>query len=184
MPTSVEFPLVEIQRKIGTWPQWGFIVAEGRSHVVVQQIDASYNLDGYCGFRREDISLIEKKFKKKPLITAALRIKNQTPVKPAGLRLGSMRSLMESAQNVFGVLVIHREKAQPDDVEVGTVRITTDDTYVLRWLNTLAEWENDDRPFRYRDITLLEFGTDYDQTLLAVAKDRENAVGRRARSEP
>lgn len=37
-----------------------------------------------------------------------------------------------------------------------------------------AEWENDDRPFRYRDVTRLEFGAEYEQTLLAVAQSREN----------
>jgi hypothetical protein len=81
---------------------------------------------------------------------------------------------MESARAAFGVLVIDREKVQPGEVEVGTIRMTSEDTYVLRWLNTNAEWDNDDRPFRYRDVTKLEFGAEYEQTLLAIARSRES----------
>ena len=81
-----------------------------------------------------------------------------------------MRRLMESAQNLFGVLVIARERVEPDEVEIGTIRMTSEDTYVLRWLTANAEWENENRFFRYRDVTKLEFGTEYEQTLLAVAR--------------
>jgi hypothetical protein len=142
--------------------------------VVLHQVDASYRLDGYCVLRREDISSLKRTFKKRSFIQEALRIKQQAPVQPSELRVTSMRALMESAQRSFGVLVIHREKVEAGEVEVGTVRLTTDATYVLRWLSTIAKWENDDRPFRYRDVTLLEFGTEYDQTLLAVAKPPES----------
>ena len=81
---------------------------------------------------------------------------------------------MESAQRAFGVLLIDREFVQPGEVEVGTIRMTSADTYVLRWLDPNAKWENDSRPFRYRDVTRLEFGSEYEQTLLAVARSRES----------
>ncbi len=83
-----------------------------------------------------------------------------------------MRSLMQTAQLAFGVLVIEREAVTPGEVEVGTIRLNSDETYFLRWLDAKARWHNDDRPFRYRDITRLEFGSEYEQTLLAVAKSR------------
>jgi hypothetical protein len=51
--------------------------------------------------------------------------------------------------------------------------MTSEDTYVLRWLDTTAHWENDDRPFYYRDVTRLVFGSEYEQTLIAVARSRE-----------
>ena len=83
-----------------------------------------------------------------------------------------MRRLMESAQGTFGVLVVEREAVNPGSVEVGTIRLNSDETYFLRWLDANARWQNDDRPFRYRDVTRLEFGSEYEQTLLAVATSR------------
>ena len=80
---------------------------------------------------------------------------------------------METAQALSGILVIGRELIHDDEVEVGTIRMNSDDTYVLRYMTTNAEWVIDDRPFRYRDVTRLEFGAEYEQTLLAVARSRE-----------
>jgi hypothetical protein len=56
--------------------------------------------------------------------------------------------------------------------------MASEETYALRWLSTNAEWDNDDRLFRYRDVTRLEFGAAYEQTLLAVARSREGRARR------
>ena len=167
-------PFVEITRAIDETPWHGFLVIESESLVVLHRVSDRYDLDGYCAFRREDIESITESFEKLDLIQRALHLKGQEPAKPEHIDAASMRRLMASAQAEFGVLVIEREKVQPDEVEVGTVRMTSDDTYVLRWLSTTAEWENDDRAFRYRDVTKLEFGAEYEQTLLSVARSREN----------
>jgi hypothetical protein len=50
--------------------------------------------------------------------------------------------------------------------------MASENTYVLRSLSPDAEWENDDRPFRYQDITMIEFGGEYERTLLMVANAR------------
>jgi hypothetical protein len=173
MPTTPSVDLVEIHRKHESFPRWGFIIGESRSLMALHQVSDSYRLDGYCVIRREDIQSVKTRFKKRSLIRAALRIKSQEPVRVPELSLASMRAAAQSAQSKFGVLVIHRERVQPGEVEVGTLRLSAEHSYVLRWLSTLARWESDDRKFRYRDITLLEFGTEYDQTLFAVAAEHE-----------
>ncbi|MDR7377795.1 hypothetical protein J2X19_002474 [Rhodoferax ferrireducens] len=154
-------------------PWQGFLVAESDCFVVLHRVGDRFDLDGYCAFRRIDIVSIAESFEKQDLIQRALRLNGQDPMIPKRIDCTSTRSLMESAQEEFGVLVIEREKVQPDEVQVGTIRMTSEDTYVLRWLSVNAEWENDDRPFRYKDITKLEFGAGYEQTLLAVARSRE-----------
>ena len=166
--------LVELLRTFDEEPWYGFLIAESEQLVVVHLVSDRFNLDGYCAFRREDIEYVDEAFDKLDLIQRALRIKGQQPLPRDDLDLSSMKALMESAQRLFGVLLIDRELVA-DSVEVGTIRMTSADTYVLRWLSVLAEWENDDRPFRYRDVTRLEFGAEYEQTLLAVARSREEA---------
>jgi hypothetical protein len=167
-------PFVEITRAMDESPWHGFLIVESESLVVLHRVSDRYDLDGYCAFRREDIESITESFDKLDVLQRALRLKEQAPVVPQAIDATSMRSLMESAQTAFGVLVIDREAVQSDEVEVGTIRMTSDETYVLRWLSTNAEWDNDDRPFRYRDVTKLEFGTEYEQTLLAVARSRDS----------
>jgi hypothetical protein len=173
MPGPQPLELIEIRRRGEDFARRGFLVGEGSSLLAIHQVNDSYRLDGYCVMRRDAILSVKRRFRKRSLIQAALRLKKQEPKPLASLTLHSMRAAAETAQELCGVLVIHREKVQPGEVEVGALRLTTESTYVLRWLSTLAKWEADDRRFRYRDITLLEFGTEYDQTLLAVAAERD-----------
>src|SRR5690606_15079110 len=99
--------------------------------------------------------------------------RRQRPAVPWGLDPASMKSLMDSAQQHFGILLIERELMAPDEVEVGAVRLASNASFVLRWMSELAEWSNDDRTMKYADITRVEFGDGYTQTLLAVARLRE-----------
>ena len=170
-------PLVSITRKaFDDSPWYGLVVGDSELYVVVQNVSDRYDLDGYRVFRKKDITAMDESFEKRELIQAALEIKGLAPLPPGPLELSSMRALMESAQQKFGALVINREKLHPGEVEVGTVRMTSEKAYVLRWLTPDAEWENDDRPFRYQDITMLEFGGEYEQTLLLVANARARSA--------
>lgn len=161
--------LVSIQRHGYSWPIRGFVVAESKSLIALHQVDDNHRLNGYCVIRQQDVLSRASRFERRALVVAALRLKGQSPVVPEDLQVTSMRKAMVSAERLAGVLIIHREKIHPNEVEVGTLRLSTDSRYVLRWLTLDAKWENDDRPFLFRDVSLLEFGTEYDQTLLAVA---------------
>ena len=165
--------LVSITRAaFDSLPWYGMLVQESELYVVVQHVSDRYDFDGYRAFRREDITAMEHTFKRKSFIDQALRVKGLKPTAPNLLELSSMRRLMESAQQLFGVLVVNREALNQDEVEVGTVRMASENTYVLRSLSPDAEWENDDRPFRYQDITMIEFGGEHERTLLMVANAR------------
>jgi len=168
------FHLVELVRRMDEPPWQGFLVAQSSELLVLHRVSDRYDLDGYCAFRAEDVVSVDAEFPRHELIERALRLKREEARLPTGMDASSMRELMESAQRVFGVLLIDREFVQPGEVEVGTIRMTSADTYVLRWLDPNAHWENDSRPFRYRDVTRLEFGGEYEQTLLAVARSRES----------
>ena len=173
MNAPSSYPLISIKRNaFDDSPWYGAVVQESERFVAIQNISDRYDFDGYRVFRRKDITTMEKSFEKREFIEAALRIKGLKPLPPKPIELSSMRALMDSAQQQFGVLVISREKLYPDEVEVGTVRMASEKTYVLRWLTPQAEWENDDRPFRYQDVTMVEYGGEYENTLLMVANAR------------
>lgn len=173
MPEPLPY-LVELVRRMDEPPWQGFLVAQSSELIVLHRISDRYDLDGYCAFRAEDVVSVDAEFQRRELIEHALRIKREEARLPTGTDASSMKELMESAQRTFGVLLIEREFVQPGEVEVGTIRMTSPDTFVLRWLDPDAKWENDSRPFRYRDVTRLEFASEYEQTLLAVARARES----------
>jgi hypothetical protein len=177
MNVSSSYTLISIKRNaFEDSPWYGVVVQESELFVAVQNISDRYDLDGYRVFRKKDITTMEKSFEKREFIEAALRIKGLKPLHPKQIELSSMRALMDSAQQQFGVLVISREKLYPGEVEVGTVRIASEKTYVLRWLSPDAEWENDDRPYRLQDVTMVEFGGEYENTLLMVANARSTSA--------
>jgi hypothetical protein len=144
--------------------------------VALHVINDAYALDGYVVVRQADITTQEESFVKRALVEDALRLKGQAPRGPGSLDLSSVRALMESAQCLYPALVINRESIRPGECEVGTVRMASEGSYVLRWLNAAAEWENDDRPFPFRDVTRIQFGGEYEQTLALVARAREDGV--------
>ena len=43
------------------------------------------------------------------------------------------------------------------------------ETYALRWLTPTAEWADDERIYRYEDVTRITFGSEYDTTLATLA---------------
>lgn len=153
-------------------PWFGHLVAESDALLVLHQVSERYDLDGYVAFRREQVSEIAEDFERAELIHSALRLKGLQARRPDGLELSSISALMASAQARFGVLVIARERIAEDEVEVGRLRLESASHYVLRWLDANAHWSNDDRRFRFADVTRLEFGCEYEQTLMRVAEVR------------
>jgi hypothetical protein len=171
------YPLVSLRRReFDDAPWYGFVVGRTDELLAIHQVSDRYSLDGYRIFRCSDLTEVDEKFHRRSLIEAALSIKHQSPREPSDLDLSGMRRAMETAQALYPVLIIDRERIYPDEVEVGTVRMTSEETYVLRWLSPEAIWEDDDRPFRYRDVTMLEFAGEYEQTLALVAQHREKGV--------
>jgi hypothetical protein len=177
-------PLVELLRSIDDTPWHGFLVAESDDFVVLHQVSTRLDLDGYIVFRREDVQSISSDFSKLDMLQRALALKEQFPKPLRQLALGSMRELLVSAEAMFGVVVLTEELVDPDAVEVGALRMSTGEAYALRRLSPEAEWELGGRSYRYRDLTRVEFGTAYEQMLLAVAQQREQEAAQAAASGP
>jgi hypothetical protein len=176
--TAAPLPLVKLAReKLDRTAWYGFVVGESERLVAIHAVSESYGLDGYRVFRREDVSSMDTEFTRADLVRRALRLKGLAPAMPRSIELHDMRSLMHSAQSAYPLLVIHRELVNPDACEVGRIHMSTNKTYVLRWMTPNAVWESDDRPFLYRDVTLVEFDDAYGNTLAMVAEDRASEAG-------
>ena len=149
-------------------PQYGFLVGSNSELIALHCVSDRYDLDGYRIFLRRDLTSVEPRFARRKLISKALELKQLKPAVLPWLDLTSMRNLIASIEDHESLVVIHRERLSPNECEIGRVRIDSDQTYSLFWITTEAEWELDNRVFRYSDITQLEFGGEYERTLAMV----------------
>ena len=171
------FRLVELQREeFDTFSWYGFVVSETAQLMLLHFVSDRYDLDGYRCIRQQDISLLELEFERKDLVERALRLKKLSPAAPRVTAQTDMRTMMEEVQREYGLLTIYREEVYLDGCDIGQVRMSSETTYVLRWLDPNAEWDLDHRPFRYADVTRLDIDSEYERTLLMVAEDRERGA--------
>jgi hypothetical protein len=168
MQESLE--LVSIFREQLDETEWfGYVVGEGEDFLAIQCVSDRYDLDGYRVFRSADIDDVDDDFERKDLVERAMEIKQLEPRRIPWLQLTSARELVLSILEVEPLVVIEREVVCPEECEIGRVRLDSDGTYSLLWMTTNAEWERDDRVFRYDDITQVSFGGEYETTLARLA---------------
>ena len=151
---------------------YGYVVSSTDSFLLLQVVSDRYDLDGYRCIRQADISSIAENFSRKDFVQRALRCKGLNWSLPRVRLVNDIREMMKRIESECELVTIHRELVCPDECEIGRVREIDRDTYTLDWITPNGEWEEDDRPFRYSDITRLDFADEYSRTLLMVYKDR------------
>jgi hypothetical protein len=164
--------LVRVSRHKLDWESRGhsgFLVGVGERFLLLHLIGNTIDLDGYLALRIKDITKFEVDFERKSFYAAALKLKRQKARVPAGVALDSARELLASVETIAPLLVIHREREDPDGCEVGRVREFGKKKYFLHWISPNATWETDDRPYRYADVTSVGFEGRYEKTLALVS---------------
>ena len=170
MAMQENLELVSLFRQELDETEWfGYVVAESEEFLAIHSVSDRYDLDGYRVFRNADLDEIDDDFERRDLVLRAMAFKNLEPQPIPWLSLDAVREMVLSIQAREPLVVIEREIACPDECEIGRVRLDSDGTYSLLWMTTQAEWERDDRVFRYEDITQISFGGEYERTLAQLA---------------
>jgi len=147
----------------------GYVLEISDALVLMQLVSDRLDLDGFDIVRTADITAWDLDFPRRTVYQRALTAKGCTPGNPGRLELSSMRALLQSVQERYPLVVVHRERVAPDECEVGRVRLSTDATYALKWVSPDGQWEDDERHYQYGDITRVQFGNEYEQTLALIA---------------
>jgi hypothetical protein len=162
--------LVEISRDgLTQRPLRGFAVGASSQLVLLQFLSDRLDLDGYAAFPLRDVTALNREFPKKAFCLKALELKRCRPEVPAGIDLSGLPALLRSIEQRYPLVVIQREKVVPDECEIGRIKMTSENTYALRWITPTATWADDDETYRYADITRVGFGGEYENTLALVA---------------
>jgi hypothetical protein len=127
------------------------------------------DLDGYAAFPLKDVSDLKREFSNKAFYTKALELKGCHPKMPEGIDLSGIPALLRWIERRYPLVVIHRENVGPDQCEIGRLKMASETTYALRWITPTATWADDERTYRYADITQIGFDGEYENTLALVA---------------
>jgi hypothetical protein len=152
------------------------VIVIGPDLVLVQRLTDSVHLDGYCVIRIADVTKIELRPRYRSFYNRALRVRRERPRVPHGIDLGSVGCVIRSARTKFPLLTLHREAISRDTCSIGTVQQLTEKSIILRWLTPDAAWSGDSPRYRLTDITLIEFGGDYEDALARVVGLRRPAL--------
>lgn len=147
----------------------GYVLGATADLVLIQKLSDRIDLDGYEVLRIRDIDRADTEFKHSEFYVRALELKGEEVTYPRGIQIETLTRVIETAAERYGVLVISRERKFPDEVAIGRLRATLKTGIRIDWITPGAELEEDSTLYRYTDITRLEFGGAYEQTLALVA---------------
>jgi len=143
----------------------GFVVAVDRKWFCMHLMDNSMMLDGFSVFRVADISLLDVPQRRHLLHQKILRWRNSRMRKPRSLDLTSTRSILETAQ-ADGIVTIYRERFLKGACWIGVARCEAR-TFRLLEIDCDGKWDGSSSEYRYKDVTRIEFGDAYSESLAA-----------------
>lgn len=164
------FPLLEFNRKpIDPDSLVGFVLAKNARLTLVQPLDTdSFRLNGYAIFRNSDVKGY-RPIAKNAFLARAARLQKLRPSRPRAVRIGSLSEALSSAGSGFPLITIHRERLNKRVCYVGKFLSASQRAVAIRPISPQAEWEGEER-YSLRDITLLEFGGEYERLLYQIAR--------------
>lgn len=152
----------------------GYVVDMTDLFLMLHVIDPNYiSLNGYIVLRSDDIRRYRVRDDKNFFLNRAFKLKNIHPIPKPEIDLSSFPSLLASANRAYPLINIQRETMDPDICFIGKIEKMSNKTVTLKEIDPAARWERI-RRYRLEDITRIEFGGGYEESLALVAAHEGN----------
>ena len=162
--------LVRLSRRFEDSAIRGYVLAIGPKFFVLALVSDRLWFDGFECFRAADVLTVSpdpySDFAKE-----ALKKRGQRRPRKPKIDLTSIESLLLSARLAFPLITIHQEKIDPDVCHIGRVLGVTRGQAALLAITPHATWTDQPIKLRLTDITRVNFGGDYEDTLHIVGGD-------------
>ncbi len=145
----------------------GYVIGANEAFLMLNYLCMDMVLNGYSVFPTEDITAYRVYDDDDGFASKALRARKQSPRTQPRIELTDFPSLFESANRVFPLITIHRERMDDSVCFIGRVEKLTDRTVTLKEIDPAAKWERT-RRYRFADITRIDFGGPYESALWLV----------------
>lgn len=154
---------------------YGYVLDIGPRFFLLAFIDDNLKFNGFQCVLIADVRRLQVPAKYADFAAAALRKRKQLIRKKPEIDLGGLPEMLVSANRLFPLITIHRERVTPDTCKIGRV-VEVDKTHLrLREIGPDAVWETRATRVNLTDITRVEFGGGYEEALYLVGGPPKNS---------
>ena len=152
----------------------GFILDSNEDFTLVNTVDEDAGSIGFEVFRNKTVKSFQVYSDSDWRESIVVKLKNIRPKKRPNISIDSIQDLIETANENFPLIVIHREGIMNDACWVGKVLEIRKKSFLMQEISPNAEWDEKPTKFKFKDITKIEFGNGYENNLALVAEHRKN----------
>ena len=143
----------------------GYVLDIGPRFFLLGFVDDNIRFNGFQCMRLSDIRRLRVPDPYADFTVAALRKRGETLRKKPRVSLNSLPELLKSANRLFPLVTIQRERAKPDTCEIGRVVEITKSHVSLLEIGPDAIWDDEPTEIPLREITRVDFGGAYEDAL-------------------
>lgn len=143
----------------------GYVLDIGPKFFLLGLIDENRRFNGFQCMLISEVKRLKVPAPYEQFIVAALRKLKQRIDRKPDIDLSSLPALLKSADGLFPLVTIYRERIKPDECVIGSILKLFDNSFLMLTIGPDAVW--DERPTRFRlsDVTRVEFGGGYEEAL-------------------
>jgi hypothetical protein len=162
----------------------GYVLDIGPEFFLLLLVDDKMRFNGFQCLHLQDVRKLQVPAKYAAFVEAALRIRGERVEKKPRVRLDNIEELLLTANRIFPVVAIHRERVNPDVCHIGRVVKIEKGSVFLEEIGPDAKWDDQPTDYRLREITRVDFGGGYEEALVLVGGVPAGAKSRRRLPKP
>ncbi len=156
----------------------GYISGLSGDYVIINLLDGGVFINGFSVVRIGDIRQYRILVEHQRLATYALALKKER-IAVVKRTFVNLSDIIRWFMNIYPLITIHRENIDREHCYVGSVKLLTDMTICIKKISPNGVWQGVEQ-IRLQDITRIDFGQKYEESLWMVAeylrKRRSNRV--------
>jgi hypothetical protein len=146
----------------------GYVLDIGPRFFLLGLVGDNIRFNGFQCLRLSDVRRLRVPDPYAKFIIAALSKRGEIIQRKPRINLKSLPELLESANRLYPIATIHREKVDPDSCKIGRLLgIGKSHVYLLE-IGPDAIWEEEPTEIALREITRVDFGGGYEDALYIV----------------
>jgi hypothetical protein len=162
-------PVSFLRTVVPDWTIQGIVLEVGTDWVLLASIRDGGYLDGYRVLRLGDLRRVEPETTFEKFLH---QDEQWPPVRPsAPFDLTNSRTIIEAAAAAGTIISVFREAKYPGICLIGVPGGWTKKAVGLLTIDPQAKWEDFLEEIRFKDLTQISFGSDYNKALLSIAGD-------------
>jgi hypothetical protein len=160
--------LVKFERRFEPGTFEGYVLDVGPHFFLLAVVREDMRFNGFSCLRIADVRRLQAPAKYAEFAEAALRKRGEYLAEKPNIDLGNISNLLRSANLLFPLITIHRERIDPDVCHIGRVASLKNGTLSLLEIGPDAAWDTELSPHKLREITRVDFGGGYEEALSLV----------------